>query len=301
MALVTGATGFIGRHLIRYLSERGIQCHCIYRPGRLPKLFETWVDAQYLQPVWHAYSGCIEDIQKVIHESGSDTVFHLAAMPQYKHSPSELESMVRVHLLLGSQILEALSHLETEKRPLFINTGTFWADERDGCPMCLYAAMKQAFESIIHYYCQTNRIGAVTLRLYDTYGTDDSRAKIISLMLHAAESNVTLDMSPGDQKINLVHVQDVVRAYYQALHLLLKDDSISYQVFDVRAHSSISLKRLSEIVSDVVKKKVPVRWGAKPYREREIMEHRQKHPVLEGWQPEIDLEQGIASMINIKL
>ena len=54
--------------------------------------------------------------------------------------------------------------------------------------------------------------GVVTLKFFDTYGPADRRPKLLNLLLAAAATQVPLAVSPGQQMIDLVHVDDAVGA-----------------------------------------------------------------------------------------
>ena len=85
-----------------------------------------------------------------------------------------------------------------------INTGTFWQhyENREYSPTCLYAATKQAFESILHYYVEAKFLMIITLILFDSYGPSDPRPKLFSLLQEARQSEKVIAMSPGEQKID---------------------------------------------------------------------------------------------------
>jgi len=61
---------------------------------------------------------------------------------------------------------------------------------------------------------------AVTLKLFDTYGPNDPRNNLSSLLRSAADARVPLAISPGEQLMDLVFVDDVVDAYLAAVRRL---------------------------------------------------------------------------------
>jgi nucleoside-diphosphate-sugar epimerase len=56
------------------------------------------------------------------------------------------------------------------------------------------------------------------------------------------------------------------------------------------------VKELVERVSDIVGKKVPVVWGERGYRWREMMEPWDVAETLPGWSPSVSLDDGLRSM-----
>ena len=104
-----------------------------------------------------------------------------------------------------------------------MNTGSYSQHYggRAYSPVSLYAATKQAFQDILQFYCEVRGLRAVTLELPDTYGPDDKRPKLFSLLDRVARSGETLQMSPGEQLLDLLHVDDVVHGYEVAADGLL--------------------------------------------------------------------------------
>ena len=77
-ALVTGATGFVGSHLVRRLVRDGHTVHALCRPRSDP-----WRILDILADV-HVHTPSLldsEEIQEVIQAARPDYVFHLAAAP----------------------------------------------------------------------------------------------------------------------------------------------------------------------------------------------------------------------------
>lgn len=73
----------------------------------------------------------------------------------------------------------------------------------------------------MQYYIEASGLRVITLKLFDTYGPDDPRPKLMNLIQRMAMDNQPLAMSPGEQQIDLVHVEDVVRAFMVASERLL--------------------------------------------------------------------------------
>ena len=84
--------------------------------------------------------------------------------------------------MFGAHILEAMALTSVS---YFINTGTYWqhyGGSSTYSPSCFYAATKQSFQDILKYYTDSKLIKSITLKLFDTYGPNDSRAKIFTIL-----------------------------------------------------------------------------------------------------------------------
>ena len=292
VALVTGATGFVGSHLARRLVQDGWQVHIVSREkSHLPDATE------FGQMTNHIYAGTTESMIAVVAKAKPDVVFHLASLFLAQHEAKNVESLIQSNVLFGNQLLEAMRVNEVSR---LINTGTSWQhyNNEDYNPVCLYAATKQAFEAILEYYVQACGVKAITLKLFDTYGPNDPRPKLFHLIKKAALSGDTLDMSAGEQLIDIVHIDDVVDAYLIAALRLIGGKVKSHEKYAVSSNFPISLQKIVDFYSDAIGRSVSVNWGARPYRFREVMTTWSNGDVLESWKPRVSLREGLEKLVS---
>lgn len=278
--LITGATGYIGTKLCQRLLAEGWQVDVLIRENSR-SLTPTLVD----NATAHVYDGSTQSVQDAVAAACPDVVFHLASLFIAEHRSEQVTDLINSNLLFGTQLAEACARAGVKR---FINTGTSWQHYRSDAydPVCLYAATKQAFEALLEYYVQAYGIKAITLKLFDTYGPDDSRPKIFNLLNKVARSGEFLDMSPGEQLIDLVHIDDVVEAYLVAAQRLLEGKAMLHESYAVSSGQLLPLKELVELYAKVTKKTVNINWGARPYRYREVMSPWTDFKTLPGWKVE---------------
>jgi nucleoside-diphosphate-sugar epimerase len=230
-------------------------------------------------------------------EAASPTVvFHLASLFLSEHRLEDIDRLVACNLLFASQLAEAMVQTKVWR---LVNTGTSWQhyENREYCPVNLYAATKQAFEDILRYYVEATPLQAITLKLFDTYGPGDRRAKLFKLLRQVAEQQEPLAMSPGEQLIDLVHVDDVLDAFQLAAELLMQDKVAGHEVFAVSSGAPIPLKELVAVYSRLLGRTLPIIWGGRPYRSREVMVPWHAGRSLPGWYPRVTLEEGVRGII----
>ncbi len=176
-----------------------------------------------------------------------------------------------------------------------INTGTSWQHYQGAPydPVCLYAATKQAAEDIITFYCNAHGVKAITLKLFDTYGPGDTRNKLLNIFKRASESDTSIAFSPGEQLIDLVHINDVISAYLLAADEAAAAASGSHHTCGVSSGRAIPLREVAEIYSRVSGKKLNITWGERAYRAREMMQ-TPTLASLPNWRPKIGLTEGFA-------
>lgn len=289
--LVTGATGFIGTHLCRRLVADGWEVHVILRPSSDLSPLESIRTQLRL----HYHDGSTEGMSAIVKEANPEIVFHLASLFLAQHQPQDVMPLVQCNVLFGMQLLEAMVQQGIRK---FVNTGTSWQHfENDGYnPVCLYAATKQAFDDILRFYADATPLAAITLQLFDTYGPDDPRPKLFSLLRKASMGSGVLSMSPGEQLIDLVYIDDVIDAFIAASERLGTLSMHASETFSVSSEAPISLRKLVEVYQEVTRKQFGVEWGGRPYRSREVMIPWNFGQLLPGWTAKICLDEGIQLM-----
>lgn len=291
IALVTGGTGFVGANLVRRLVRDGWETHVIVRPGSSLDMLSGV--GQTIRV--HVHDGSTEGLIEIIKLASPQVVFHLASLFLAQHTSQDIAPLIHSNLLFSTQLVEAMSvngvrHL--------VNTGTSWQyfENKEYSPVCLYAATKQAFEAVLSYYVEVSALSAVSLQLFDTYGPNDPRAKLFTLLRKTARTGEALLMSPGEQWMDLVYIDDVLDAYLLAAERLLQDKVNRHEIYAVTSGQPVKLRDLVETYARITGQPLAVEWGARPYRPREVMVPWNKGEVVPGWQPQIELAAGIALM-----
>lgn len=290
VALLTGATGFIGCQLATHLLEKGWSVHAIVRENSDLSRLQPFADKLSL----HVHDGSMAKMLDIVADSRPDVVFHLAAWVGVEHRPEDLDSLLQTNILFGTQLIEAMHVSGVDK---LVNAGTYWQfyDSTEYNPINLYAASKQAFQDILRYY-QSLSLQAISLILYDTYGPHDPRSKILNLLQRAAESGEELAMSPGEQYLDLVYIDDVVAAFRIAAERLLQTEEAG-GIFAVSSGAPLTLKELVTLFRQCSGSSLRVVFGRRPYREREIMRPSVAADTLPGWAPTVPLREGILRLL----
>lgn len=286
-ALVTGATGFIGSNLVRHLLTLGWEVHIVARPGASFTVLAPVLDAI----VVHEHDGSAAGMAALVGQANPDVVYHLASCFLAQHRTSEVDTLIGSNVLFSSQLAEAMA---THGIRYLINTGTSWQHHENAAynPVNLYAATKQAFEAILAYYVEVCGLKVTTLALFDTYGAGDPRAKLISLLWKTALHQEPMSMSPGEQLIDLVHIDDVLAAFMLATEAIRTQES-GHARYGVSSGQPITLRDLVTAFEQAAGTALPITWGGRPYRPREVMVPWNTYASVPGWTPKVPFEVGI--------
>lgn len=290
--LISGATGFIGKNLVKRLIEKNHNVCAIVRNSTNTNPLDKDVKVFF-------FNDNIADLISFIRDEKIDGVIHLASLVLTTHKTEDVRGLIDSNVFLPTAILEAAIQCKT---PWFINTGTIWQHYKNKkySPVNLYAATKQAFESIAKYYTETTTINFVTVEPCDNFGPFDTRPKIFNLLLKISKDKEALSMSPGEQLLDISYIDNIIDGYMQMIKLLSKDTEkkLCGKTFVINSDKRISLKRFVELFEKISKTKLNINWGGKEYRPREVMIPWEKGVRIPGWKPLVSTENGIKKTLD---
>lgn len=264
--LVTGATGFVGKHLVKDLQCRAHEVHILVRPSTDC----SSINASHI----FTFNDNIDALFVYLRQEQIDGIIHLASLYVAEHKTEQVKSIIESNVYLGTALLEAAKMAGVK---WFLNTGTIWqnynvpdySDQYN--PVNLYAASKQAFITMAKYYTETSPLRFCTLKLCDTYGADDTRRKIFTLFNEIAVSGKELAMSPGEQRLDILHIDDVVSGFIQLANML-HDDAIELgEEYILTSGQTHSLKEWAHLYEQQNNVCLNIQWGERGYRQREVM------------------------------
>lgn len=284
--LITGATGFLGTHLAAHLHSQGHRVGCLSRPNSA--LPESIADL----PNWPVDDNG-HGFKEALNDFAPEVIVHLAALYVAEHRPDDISPLVRSNIEFGAHLLDAMREAGCNA---MVYAGTSWQHFRNEayCPANLYAATKQAFTTIAAYYIDSAGLRLLELDLYDSYGENDPRRKLVNILKIAAQSSDTLPMTGGEQHAHFVHVEDLSRGLELACELVCKSEPGQHLVYRLPSMGVVSLRQLVTAFNAArPERPVKVAWGALPYRTREVFQPWEAAEVLPNWQPKISLHEGL--------
>lgn len=281
--LITGATGFVGRNLVRQFSEnREYELICLVRD--LEK-------AQKFLPTNAIITNDIPSISTI----DVEYVVHLASYLSSRDDIQTVRSILNANVLYGTEVLNALRECRNLK---FINFGSF-AEYRNGPekPDCayIYTAAKRAFRPILDYYAKLGNWDYIHLIPYTIYGGENTQKKLIDYVKESINANKPVDMSPGYQVSDFIHIDDVIDCVKYLIDHPERWEGKKGEDYYLGTGRGFSIRELAAIIENKEGKKCNINWGGLPYRAHDVM-----HAVAPigklldlGWQAKIRLEDSI--------
>lgn len=296
-ALVTGASGYLGYHLTAKLAERGEAVIAVLRPTSRNDHLAALGD----RVTFHFDDATLDGLRRVFADKKIETVYHLAT-----HRPGSVpenkEETTEANVRFGVRLLNAMA--DGDCRTL-VNVGSYsqFNGEGERAPNSFYAAAKQEFQDIL-----ADRVGdgnrddgvlrAVSLIPFDVYGPGDWRNNIIAVLCRAAQGEA-VDVTGGEQVLEMVHVSDVADAFLSA-GALIRDGNIGnpHQHYFIGSGRRASLREIADVFETVCKRPLAINWGALTYCPNQIFSPCPAEPALPGWEPRVSLDEGFADIVR---
>ena len=293
--LVTGASGFLGSHLLRRLIGLGSRCTGIHRPKSGLSRLEGLGSEIRLAPVDLQDR---EGLKHHLHSRPPKVVFHLAA---YGVDPrqQDLQAAFQSNVMGFVNLIDALEGCGLDA---FVNTGT--CSEYPGGiqrplgeadpiePQGAYAVSKASAVMLGSMLARTRRWPIVTLRPFTFYGPRERADRLIPHVLLSVLKGEEIWMTGGIQTRDFVYVDDVVDAYLRAG----LPPVAAGEVFNIGSGQARTVLSLVELIRNLAGSTVPLRVGALPYRENELWhlcaDIRKARERL-GWTPRVALDEGL--------
>ena len=273
--LITGASGFIGSHLLKKLSTLDAQIFCLVQDQSRFKI-KSGPSIEVLP-----YK-TFDEIENLLKNIKFDYVFHLATYYSRQHIPQEIQKITNTNLTFGTYILEHIRKNEG----VFVNTDTFFYLQGTEMviPENLYAASKAAFNEILKFYSINSKLRILNLVLTDTYGPQDPRDKLVNQMMKSMRGeDVQIFLNNPDKEISLIHVDDTVEALISVME---KSQAIfgdqKYRSYSLQPQQVFTLKALAEKLKKLKPKmQLEIAAESKTANPRYV-----KRPILPNWQPQ---------------
>ena len=292
--LVTGSTGFVGRYLIPRLIEAG---HTVAEVTVQPEIsYEFYGNSTIKIIVGDSQIDFVDNVCSF----SPDIVIHLASYLSSADDFQTVDKILGVNIKFFCRLLDSVKDCDVK---LFINTGSsteYLLENGLLYPAYFYSASKTAARYFLKYFSHAYSFNYLNVIPYTIYGRNDSQGKIIDIIIKSLTSSNAIDLSPGEQVLDFIHVEDVAEFY---VHIVDKYQTISTENdFQLGTGKGTSLKQLANIIEDVTGKKAAINWGGKPYRKTDILysvANTETYSSLINWHPKITIHEGIKGLLSI--
>ncbi|HJU74408.1 MAG TPA: NAD-dependent epimerase/dehydratase family protein [Gemmatimonadaceae bacterium] len=301
-AVVTGASGFIGRWVVRALAERGAHVLAV---GRDRVAVETALrdargqieiiesDLELMTPGW-------------ITPLAPDVVFNLAGYGVDRTERDETTAWRINHYVVQALAIETSTLGGDWPHARLVHTGSALEygmtagdlrEDSPASPTTLYGKTKLGATRELARLGQTSGLRAIVARLFTVYGPGEHAGRLLPTILAAARHNEPIPLTDGTQRRDFAYVEDVV----EGLLRLAVSDAAPGEVVNLASGVMQSVRTFVERAADAAGiDRDRLQFGALPTRPEE-MEHSgvsvAKLQRLTGWTPSADIVAGVRRTI----
>jgi len=284
--LLTGATGFLGSHLLKGLL-RETDYDVVVLKRSTSNAFR--IREELISDRIKSYDIDLIPLRQVFSQFSIDIIVHSAT--NYGRDNDDILEIVEANLVLPLKLLQLGAEYGLTT---FINTDTV-IDKN----ISHYSLSKNQFADWLMAYA--DRIKCVNLRLEHFYGAFDNNTKFTTFIVRSLLNNVKcVDLTAGEQKRHFIYIDDVTSAFMCVLKNL---GSISgcFNSFDISTEKSHTIKEFTNTAKKLAGNTLTqLNFGALPYRDGEKMDiHTNIEPLKSlGWAPGFSLTEGLALMMQ---
>lgn len=294
--LVTGATGFVGAHLVRWLVQQNCQVAILVRPTA-----NLWRLQSLVQRL-HLITGDLTDVayfDSALREFAPSVVFHLGwtgVSGVHRDALSQIQNLYGTLNLLqvaknsGCQCWIGLGSQAEYGR----HDGVLTEDSLPR-PNTLYGATKLSAALLSQKLCECYAIRFVWLRLFATYGPMDAPHFLIPYVILTLLDGGIPTLTQGTQQWDYLFVQDVARAIWQTA----KTSSVQ-GIFNLASGYAIPIRQIVERIRDLIDPSLPLRWGERQTTPDDLTDLQADISRLQNaidWSPQISLDEGLKQTV----
>lgn len=296
-AMVTGASGFIGQHLVRKLADQGHEVVAAIRPGgRLNWQEEACRSARVAEFDLSRASS----VRSAIRSASPEIAIHLAwyaAPGAYWTSPANLDC---VTMSLG--LARALA--ECGCRKLIAVGSCAEYDWRYGLlseestplvPRTLYGACKNALRQMLETFCDEASMQFAWTRIFYLYGPGEKKERLVPTVICSLLDGEKARCSRGEQVRDFLHVEDVAAAISAVA------TSEFTGVVNVGSGQRTKVRTIVETIARILGREDAIVLGAmaeNPADPPSLVADVSRLKQVVGWRPAHSLEEGLTSTID---
>ncbi|MGB6199015.1 MAG: GDP-mannose 4,6-dehydratase [Candidatus Acidiferrales bacterium] len=306
IALVTGAEGFIGSHMVKFLHARGwnvVGSHLSINAPSFPKLANlhfAQCDLRNGQRITH-----------VLDQYQPTHIFHLGAQSLPTASWANPVETFESNIMGSLYLFEAVRHMR--RAPVIVSAcssaeygnvpaSDIPVDEGQSLrPLHPYGISKVCLDLLAREYFLDYKIPAVNVRLFNTTGpgkTNDAPSDFVRQLVNIKKGLQSAVIEVGNLKPHraFLDVNDTVRGFYLAAMKGKRGEA--YNLCATRTYQMQEVLRTAIRLSGVKVEIRPAQRLMRPSDEKIIFGNTRKIRKDTGWKPVNSIEQTLTSMLD---
>jgi len=257
--LITGSTGFLGKNIIDFLEKKKFKVYDLLR-SKKKKL--TKKNNNYI-PIFFKK---LKNLNNLLKKINPNIIIHCATHYTLKTDHDSINKMINANISLGTCLLQSFYN----RKIIFINFGSMMEHSfiNSNIPENFYALTKSFFNQIQDYYLtRKSKIKFYNLKLFETYGLNDTRKKLIPTIIKNYKNKKTTYIKPGNLRLNIINCNNINNVIEKILN-----KKLSPGTFVVKNYKFTNIKELVKKINKKLKNKLKIKFiGYKKIQKKKII------------------------------
>jgi nucleoside-diphosphate-sugar epimerase len=296
--LLTGGSGFIGRHLAAALQKSGAQVHLLLRRAAPDiSLPQTIVPSP-----WTAQA-----LYKALSPQRFDILFHLAASGAVNKQTASAE-LIDINCAMTTALMEAVADQPLRAVIMTGSCAEYAASDmplREDMPLTStdpYGQSKSLSGARLLASASARHLPAAFVRLFNVYGPGENAARLLPSLMRALQQHAPIALTAGFQRRDFLHVDDAVGALLAAQDHLLEQAPRQPLILNACTNVGTSVREFASTVNALMKSDpLLLQFGALPMRPGEhdqVVGDASRMRDLLDWQAKVGIADGLAPIIT---
>lgn len=296
-AIITGADGFIGTHLIEYLREKNVEIWAVVYPGSPNK--DQYLGREGIHTICTELSALGEHIDQF--PVGADAFYHFAWQGVNANARNDF-SLQQGNISLTLECMELAAALRAKKFILpgstseYLYYGKPINEEAIPSPQNAYGSVKVALRYLAAAYARQLGLDYIYVVITGIYAADRKDNNVIFLTIDKLLDGEKPSLTRLEQKWDYIYIDDLVEALY-----LVGEKGKAGRFYAIGHGDNWPLKQYIEMVRQCIDPSLPLGIGDIPYQNERIPSSCIDLSAITedtGFVPKVPFEYGIRKVIE---
>jgi nucleoside-diphosphate-sugar epimerase len=300
--LVTGATGFIGSHLVKRLVNENCRVNVISRNEIRLKNNPIINGVLDQVKIFHSDLQDHSTLQESVNAIKPEKIFHMGALVVPYMDFETASNCVQTNIQGTLNLLNASKDLNYSS---FIHMGSYevyghgkipFSEEQHPDPISPYSISKVSSELFCRYAIRNYNSPITLLRLSNVYGPNQNPERLIPYVIKSCLKKKELTLTKGEQTRDFLYIEDAIEGIIRSS---VSKKAIS-ETINIASGTEVKIKNVVEKILDITGNPVipdftlenrayePERWYCNITKAKKILD----------WEPIYDLDKGLEKTVR---
>jgi len=293
--IITGGSGFLGKHLHKALVNEG------HRVKNIDLKETTEFDTVIAD---------VKDQEKMLIEiKDADLVFHLASLIEAGESVEEPQKYIDCNISGTVSVLEAMRK-NNIKKFIFSSSAAVYGEplsvpikENDRTmPINPYGMTKLAMEALLSSYVKAYNFTGIALRYFNLYGPGEDHQPethaIPRFIKQIHEDKQVTVWGNGQHKRDYIYIDDIVSAHLRSIDLA-QNQVAQYHYMNLSTQKPNSVSEIIQLLEDIMKKTANIQnFPDRPGDPLILTADASKAKKVLDWESKVDIKTGLKQTVD---